>query len=84
MTGLFWVLVFAGFWQIFPDFWSRLLHWAGGLILALHALELIWLRRRLEEQVAEVRYHQFLMLLFGVFHWLPLFSSLRKKQEAAR
>lgn len=71
LTALFWLVVVANLLQPFAQPFALLLHAAGGFILLIHVLELIFFNARIAACPKPARVRSQVML-FGIFQLLGL------------
>ncbi|MCP5163010.1 MAG: DUF1145 domain-containing protein [Hahellaceae bacterium] len=72
ITLLFWVCVIASLFSVFPDPVSTLLGWGAVGVLVLHLIEVSLFSARLSSKSIEPKLDKMMILVFGVFHLLPL------------
>lgn len=72
VLGLFWIAVLGALWDRGEALWQVVLLWIGGFVLAIHWIEVAVFSRRMASVLPDRKYHQLMILLFGVLHWKTL------------
>lgn len=79
ITASFWFAVVLAMFEVFSAPVASLLKWAAVIIMGVHAVEAIIFRRRFGQFLMEPKYDMAMVLIFGVFHMMPI--VLRHAQQ---
>lgn len=72
---LFWIAATAALTGFLPEAYRSPLGIMAGLILGLHVLELVFVANRLIGDLPDRKYHQVMILLFGIAHMAGLIAG---------
>ncbi len=82
VTLCFWGAVVLSLFSVFPDRVASLLGWAAVAVLVLHVIEVVMFASLLSTHSLEPKYDKMRVLIFGIFHVLPLL--LKEKARLTR
>ena len=84
ITLCFWGAVLLSLFSVFSDPVQTMLGWAGVAVLLVHFVEVALFTRRFGDKLIEPKFDKLMVLVFGIFHMLPLLMEEIKREEAAK